>query len=158
LIGGLSGALAIILSWLLWRPFLAPSFVTRAESLNKIIPLPTRLLYGGFTEELLLRWGVMTLLVWLAWRLFQKGQGRPRAVYFVSAIVISAIAFGIGHLPIASALATQLTVALVFYIVFANSVFGLIAAFLYWKKGLESAMIAHMAAHVVMVTAMYFGA
>jgi hypothetical protein len=31
-------------------------------------PLASRLLYGGLTEELLMRWCMMSLLVWLAWR------------------------------------------------------------------------------------------
>lgn len=157
LIGGLLGGLAIVLSWVLWRPFLPPEFVTRAEQLNQFLPLPTRLLYGGFTEELLLRWGVLTLLVWAAWRLFQKGKGEPKRVFFVSAIVISSIIFGLGHLPIAAALASGLTAAVVLYVVTANSAFGLIAGYLYWRKGLEAAILAHMLAHVVIVSAIHLG-
>jgi hypothetical protein len=57
LIGGFMGALGIILNWILWKPLLPPEFVARSVELNKLLPLPTRLLYGGFTEELLLRWG-----------------------------------------------------------------------------------------------------
>lgn len=157
IIGGLVGALAIILSWILCKPFLPQEFSAKAEELNKLTPLLTRLLYGGITEELLLRWGVMTLLVWAAWRLFQKGQGKTRSIWFVSAILISSVLFGIGHLPIALALAVELTFSIAFFIVIANSIFGLIAGFLYWKKGLESAIIAHAFAHVVLVTAIYFG-
>ena len=131
--------------------------MTRAERLNKSFPLATRLLSGGITEELLLRWGVMTLLVWLAWRLLQKGKGKPRAVWFVSAIIISSVVFGLGHLPLVRALAVNFTVAIVGYIVVANALFGFIAGYLYWKRGLEAAIIAHMLAHVVIITAMYLG-
>jgi hypothetical protein len=74
LIGGLVGGIAIILSWVLGRPLLPPEFADRAEQLNKVIPLTTRLFYGGVTEELLLRWGVLTLLVWAAWRPFRKAR------------------------------------------------------------------------------------
>lgn len=157
LVGGLVGGITILLAWLLWKLFLPPEFVRRAEELNKVLPFLTRLLYGGITEELLLRWGVMTLLVWVAWRLLQKKQGKPRTICFVSAIIISSFIFGLGHLPIASALAVDFTVSIVSYIIIANSVFGLIAGYLYWKKGLEAAIIAHMLAHVVIVTAVYFG-
>ena len=157
LIGGLMGGIAIPLTWLLWKPFLPPVFVSRAEQLNKILPTLTRLLYGGITEELLLRWGVMTLLVWLAWRLLQKGRGKPRVICFVSAIIISSVVFGLGHLPLASVLAVDFTVAIVSYIVVANSLFGLIAGYLYWKKGLEAAIIAHMLTHVVLIAAVTFG-
>jgi Type II CAAX prenyl endopeptidase Rce1-like len=157
LIGGLVGGVAIILSWVLSRPFLPPEFVARAEQLNKLLPFLTRLLYGGIIEELLIRWGVMTLLIWAAWRVFQKAQGKPRDAYFVSAIAISSIIFGIGHLPLASALASEITGALILYIIVANAQFGLIAGYLYWKKGLESAIIAHMMAHVLIATAIYLG-
>jgi membrane protease YdiL (CAAX protease family) len=155
LMAGLIAGVAILTSWLLFRPILPLVFVTRAEKLNSSMPLLTRFLYGGITEELLLRWGLLTLLVWVAWRIFQGGRGRPRAIYVVSAIVISSIVFGLGHLPLASALGVALSLPIVAFIVLANSLFGLIAGYLYWRKGLETAIIAHMSTHVVLVTAIY---
>ena len=128
----------------------------RAVEINRLLPVPTRLLYGGITEELLLRWGVLTLLVWVAWRLFLKRQRQPRNVYFVSAIVLSSVVFGLGHLPLAVALGTNLTAAIVLYVVSANSAFGLIAGYLYWRRGLEAATVAHMMAHVVIASASHF--
>jgi membrane protease YdiL (CAAX protease family) len=157
LIGGFIGGVGIILTWLLWKPVLPTDFVARSAQLNKLLPLPTRLLYGGFTEELLLRWGLMTLLVWVAWRLFQKRRGAPRTFCFVGGIIVSSIIFGLGHLPIAFALVPGVNVALILYVIVANAIFGLIAGYLYWKKGLESSMMAHMMAHVVMLTAIFFG-
>jgi membrane protease YdiL (CAAX protease family) len=157
LIGGLAGSVGIILNWLLWKPFLPPEFVARSVELNKLLPLPTRLLYGGFTEELLLRWGLMTLLVWAAWRLFQKGQDQPQTVYFMGAIIVSSVIFGLGHLPVVFALVPDAGVALILYVIVGNFIFGLIAGYLYWKKGLESAMLAHMFAHILMLTAIFFG-
>jgi membrane protease YdiL (CAAX protease family) len=155
LIGGLAGGVGIVLNWFLFKPFLPPHFVARSEDLNKLLPLPTRLLYGGITEELLLRWGLMTLLVWAAWRLFQRGRGQVHSGYFIAAIVISAIIFGLGHLPVAFLLVPNANAALVIYVISANFIFGVIAGFLYWKKGLESAIIAHMMVHVVMLTAIW---
>jgi membrane protease YdiL (CAAX protease family) len=157
LIGGLAGGIAIPLAWLLWKPFLPPAFVMRAVQLNRALPFPTRVLYGGITEELLFRWGMLSLLVWLAWRLLQKRKGKPRAFWFVSAIIISSVVFGLGHLPLVRALGVNFTVAIIGYIVVANSLFGFIAGYLYWKRGLEAAIIAHMLAHVVIITAMYLG-
>lgn len=154
-IAGFIGGIAILSIWVLFRPILPPLFVTRAEKLNSSLPVLTRLLYGGITEELLLRWGLMTLLVWAAWRIFQRGRGTPRAIYFVSAIVISSIVFGIGHLPIVVALEVNFTLAIVAFIVLANSLFGLIAGYLYWQKGLEAAIIAHICTHVVILTAIH---
>ena len=54
-IAGFIAGVAILSSWLMFRPILPPVFVTRAERLNSSMPLLTRLLYGGITEELLLR-------------------------------------------------------------------------------------------------------
>jgi membrane protease YdiL (CAAX protease family) len=99
----------------------------------------------------------MTFLIWLAWRLLQKGKGKPRTLWFVSAIIISSVVFGMGHLPLVKALAFNYNLAIVSYIVVANSLFGLIAGYLYWKRGLEAAIIAHMLTHVVIVMAIYFG-
>ena len=155
LIAGFIAGVVILSSYLLFRPILPPVFVTRAERLNSSMPLLTRLLYGGITEELLLRWGLLTLLVWAAWRIFQRGRGTPRAIYFVSAIVISSVVFGIGHLPIVPALEVDFTFTIVAFIVLANSLFGLIAGYLYWQKGLEAAIIAHMSTHIVIVTAIH---
>jgi hypothetical protein len=155
-VAGLIAAIVLVVGWALLRPFLPVEFVTRGEAFNRLMPLPTRLLYGGVTEELLLRWGLLTLLVWAAWRIFQRGRRQPGAVCFVGAIVISSIVFGVGHLPIAVALGGALTLPVVAYIITANSVFGLMAGYLYWRKGLEAAIMAHMLAHVGIVSAIHF--
>lgn len=156
-IAGLIGAVVIVLSWAFLRPFMPVEFVTRAEAFNRLVPLPTRLLYGGITEEILLRWGLLTLLVWAARRIFQRWRHQPGTVCFVGAILISSIVFGVGHLPVAVAIGGQLTLPVVVYVVTANSVFGLMAGYLYWRKGLEAAITAHMMAHVVLVSALYLG-
>lgn len=153
LIAGFFAGVAIFSSWLLFRTILPPVFVTRAERLNSSMPLLTRLLYGGITEELLLRWGLLTLLAWVAWKILQRGRGKPRTIYFVGAIVISSVVFGIGHLPVVRALDVDFTLPIVAFIVLANSLFGLIAGYLYWQKGLEAAIIAHMSTHIVIVAA-----
>jgi hypothetical protein len=154
-IAGFIAGVMILSSWLLFRPLLPPVFITRAEKLNTSMPFLTRLLYGGITEELLLRWGLLTLLVWILWRIFQGRRGTPRTIYFVSAIVISSIVFGIGHLPLVVALGVDFTVPIVTFVVLANSLFGLIAGCLYWRKGLEAAIIAHMTTHIVIITAIH---
>jgi len=158
IVGGLAGGVSLVLIAAALKPFLSPEVLARLGQYGKILPLPTRLLYGGIIEELLLRWGLMTLLVWAAWRLFQKGQNRPKPALFVGSILISSLVFAIGHLPMAFMLFPELTLALKLFVIVGNSAFDLIAGYLYWKKGLESAMIAHALTHVVMFTASYFGA
>jgi len=151
LIGGLAGGASVVFVSLLFRPFLSSETLDRIDKLGKLLPMPTRLLYGGITEEVLLRWGFMTLLVWLAWRLLQRKRPGPTRVSFISAILLSSVIFGIGHLPLAFFLIPHVTLALVLYVIIVNSVFGLIAGYLYWKKGLEAAVLAHMLAHFIIV-------
>lgn len=112
-------------------------------------PLLARVLYGGVTEELLLRWGLMTAVLWLAWRFLQRRNGFPKAALAWVAIAISAILFGAGHLPAAHVLIGTLDTATVVYVLGANSAFGIAFGFLFWRFGLEAAMIAHAVAHVV---------
>ena len=158
IVGGLAGGVSIVLIATALKPLLSPEVLARLGEFGNILPLPTRLLSGGIMEELLLRWGLMTLLVWVAWRLFQKGQGGPRPACFVGAILISSVLFAIGHLPLAFMLFPEPSFALIVFVIVGNSAFGLIGGYLYWKKGLESAMIAHALTHVVMFTASYLGA
>ena len=155
--GGLAGGLAIVLTAVVTTSLLPPELNKRLAGLGDLLPITTRLLYGGIAEELLLRWGFMTLVTWVAWRLFQKGQGQPKPACFVGAILISSVVFAMGHLPFALALVPQAPFAFLAYVIVANSAFGLMAGYLYWKKGLESAMIAHMLAHVVLFTAHSLG-
>lgn len=115
------------------------------------IPFAAKLLYGGVTEEILMRWGLMTVLVWLPWRFIQKRVGLPRPAYVIGAIFISALLFGVGHLPAAAAMGASLTASVVTYIIIGNAVPGMLFGFLYWRNGLEAAIIAHALAHAVAV-------
>ena len=99
----------------------------------------------------------MTLFVWAAWRLFQRARSEPGRIAFVGAILLSSFIFGLGHLPVAVLLLGQTTAGIALFVIIANSVFGVIAGYLYWKYGLESAVIAHMLTHVVLATASYAG-
>lgn len=113
------------------------------------IPLYARVLYGGITEEVLLRWGMMAAFVWLAWRFFQGRRGAVSPGLIWLAIAVSALLFGVGHLPVASYLLGSLNVAVVLFVVGLNATFGLLFGWLFWRRGLESAMIAHAVTHLV---------
>ena len=157
-LGAAVGSLAILLTAAISKHLFTPAVLERIGTLQRLLPLPTRLLYGGITEELLLRWGLMTVLAWIVWRLLQKGQGRPTSTTLILAILISSVVFGVGHLPLAIMLVGKPTAAIVFLVIVANSAFGVVAGYLFWKYGLESAIIVHMLVHIVLVTASYLGA
>lgn len=115
--------------------------------------LPVRLLYGGITEELLLRWGLLTLFAWAVHAVRRRvGDGRetlaPSSAW--AAIVASAVLFGVGHLP-ALATVAEPTAALVVRTVALNAVAGIAFGWLYWRDSLEAAMVTHGTFHVVLV-------
>jgi hypothetical protein len=149
LIGGLVGGLAIVLSWVLWRPFLPPEFVTRAQQLNQFL----RCQPGCFTEASPKSYAGGADALVGGWRLFQ-GKVSQDAFSCRRNCGISP-SFWFSHLP--AGLGSSLTAAVVLYVVTANSAFGLIAGYLYWRKGLEAAILAHMLAHVVIVSAIHLG-
>jgi hypothetical protein len=157
-LGAVVGSVCILLTASAVRQVLTADVNDRLSALGTLLPLPMRLLYGGIVEELLLRWGLMTLLVWIGWRLFQKAQNKPSSITFVVAILLSSLVFAVGHLPVAVMLVGEITTAIVFFVIVANSAFGIVAGYLYWKYGLESAIVAHMLVHVVLVLASRLGA
>ena len=57
--------------------------------------------------------------------------------------------FAAGHLPAAQALTGALTVPVVAYVLVGNAAFGVLAGWMYWRRGLEAAVLAHMAAHLL---------
>ena len=156
-LGALIGAASVLLTAALVKPFLTTDTIERISSFQRLLPIPTRLLYGGITEEVLMRWGLMTLAVWVVWRVFQKRFTKPTRICFVVAILFSSFVFALGHLPVAFLLLPEVTAAVILFVIVANSAFGVVAGYLYWKWGLESAIVAHMLGHVVLAVASYVG-
>ena len=63
------------------------------------------LLYGGITEELLMRLFLLSLVAWLFGRWWKTAAGMPAPGAFRAAIVVVAVLFGLGHLPATAAIA-----------------------------------------------------
>ncbi|MGB8716005.1 MAG: CPBP family glutamic-type intramembrane protease, partial [Rhodanobacteraceae bacterium] len=99
--------------------------------------------YGRITEELMLRYGLMTLLVWVGARVWTT---LPPRLYF-GASLVSAFLFGAGHLPAMAAL-IPLTPIVILRTVGLNALLGLAFGLLFWRRGLEHAMVAHVATHL----------
>ena len=105
--------------------------------------------YGGINEEVLLRLFVMTLIAWIIFKIKKTDEGKPTNAGMWLAIVLAAIIFGAGHLPAVIAI-TTLTPLVIVRTITLNAVGGIIFGWLYWKKGLESAMISHFSADIVL--------
>jgi membrane protease YdiL (CAAX protease family) len=99
--------------------------------------------YGGICEEILLRLFLMTTLSWL----FLKLKKSDLSIWM--AIIITAIVFGLGHLPMTAKL-IELRPIVVARALILNGIAGIPFGWLYWKKGLETAMVAHFTTDVVL--------
>jgi len=106
--------------------------------------------YGGIGEEILLRLFFVTLLVWIMWRFSRSNDVKPSTTTIWVAIVSAAIIFGLGHLP-ATAVLTTITPLIILRAVLLNGIGGVIFGWLYWKKGLEAAIIAHFITDIVLL-------
>ena len=107
--------------------------------------------YGGIVEETECRLLLVSLFVWLlAW----LNRQQARSWMFILAIVLAAFLFGAGHLP--AAFATGMTHAPlpIARIVLLNALVGLVTGTLFWKYGLEHAMLAHFSADLVLHVAL----
>jgi hypothetical protein len=104
--------------------------------------------YGAIDEEVISRLFLLSLLGWFGTRVFQKQKARMSSVTFWSANIIVAILFGLGHLPSAS-MVMHITPTVVVLALALNGIAAIPFGYLYWKRGLESAMIAHFCADFV---------
>jgi len=105
--------------------------------------------YGGINEEIMMRLFLMSLFVWIFYKIKKTAQGKPTSIGVWLAIIITAVLFGIGHLPITSAI-TAITPGIILRAIVLNGIGGIIFGWLYWKKGLESAMISHFSTDIVL--------
>ena len=147
-LGGFAVAALLVAFWSVVR---VQSFA--APVLAFELPLATKLLYGGIVEELLLRWGLMSLFVWVAWR--AGGAARPVPAWALwTGLVASSGLFAVGHLPVLYFLLPNPPDWFVALAVVANFIPGMLFGWLYWRRGLEAAMMAHALAHLLSTAAL----
>lgn len=142
LIGGLLSGLAVI-GYIRFTAGLAPA---RLE-----LSLVSKLLYGGITEEIIARWGLMSLGVWIAVKITARGC-QPKAIHYWIGNIVAAALFAVGHLPVLFAASTEVSTTLVAAVIVGNMLPGLMFGWLFQSRGLEAAFIAHATAHVVSVS------
>jgi len=107
------------------------------------------ILYGGIIEELLLRLFLMSLIALVLFKVFvrTKESGSIPSWIFVVSIILSAVIFGLAHLP-ATAQIIELSTPIIIRAIVLNGVGGIGFGYLYWKIGLSHAIYAHALTHV----------
>ena len=152
---GVLAALLIIGVDLLLQPALLKELGDSANTLNleNVHPAAWKgflaSFYGGIAEEILLRLLVMSFFAWLGRFVSKTQEGKPTSAVFWIANILAAVLFGLGHLP-ATATILPLTPLVVTRAILLNGIGGVIFGWLYWKRGLEAAMVSHFSADIVL--------
>ena len=143
IVGGVSTVAFLLLYYRVFRPRMSTEDVARTEELRKSMGLLGRLLMGGVAEEVMFRWGVMSVVAWLA----VSVVGMPAGWGMWVAIVVAGLLFGVGHLPGVAAVGVKITRRIVAIVITLNMVVALAFGWLFWQQGLLAAIVAHALLH-----------
>ena len=144
LVGGLS---MILFDLLLFGRF-SEAIMSSYDVKPSVDFILASILYGGVIEEVMLRLFMLTLVAFILFKIFGKGEEKPSTVILVSANVIASLLFAAGHLPTTSVI-LGLTPMIVFRSFLLNGGIGFMLGWLYHRWGLRYAMIAHAGCHVL---------
>ena len=146
LVMGLVGALVFLFAYYcFFRPRLDIETVQATEDLRGVLGLWGRIFYGAIVEEILVRWGLMTLFLWILSLIIDP---LTPLVYWI-AILLAGFLFALGHIPGSLAAGAKKTpmfyAATLFLNVWASIIFG----WLFWQQGLVAAILAHTLLHLL---------
>jgi hypothetical protein len=106
-------------------------------------------LYGAFDEEVVMRLFLLTVLAWLGSRIWKSGTRRPSPAVLWTANILASVLFGLGHLPATAAAGLPIDSIVIARAVVLNGLLGVGFGWLYFTDGLESAMLAHFSADIM---------
>ncbi len=148
LLGASVAVVILLLDVFLFRPHL-PQLLSEAPK----PPLWQRFLasfYGGIPEELYMRLFLFSLLAWLFAKIVHTPEGLPTSAVLWVVNFIVAVLFGLGHLPV-TAVFVPLTPLIISRALLLNGLCSLAYGYLYWRYGLEAAMLAHFTSNIVLI-------
>jgi len=147
--------------WILQNQVFGPPMLALFEKIGYTVPEEAIVppFYGflaafsaGVTEETVFRLFGLSLLAWVGGLLFQRADGRPKLAVLWTANVLFALAFGAGHLRAAESLGWPINTLIVTRTLVVNAIPALVLGWLFWRFGLETAMLAHFFGDVVLYT------
>ncbi len=143
---GLFGSVIFLsIYYFYYRPRLGRETVLNMENLRNNIGLMGRIFYGGIVEEVLTRWGLLTLFIWLFKLIFST----VNTITIWISIIVSGIIFALGHLPSYLGAGCKKTPLFIFLMLSLNLMASLVFGWLFWQYGLLSAMMAHALFHII---------
>ncbi|SDG06509.1 CAAX protease self-immunity [Methanolobus vulcani] len=112
-------------------------------------PLWQRFLYSfyvGVTEEVVLRFFLMTFLVWITWKVKKNSEGKATdAGIWLSIIMVSSI-YSVVYLLFSR---EMMDPTIIMRVAAFNGIASMVFGWLYWKKGLEYSIISNITATIM---------
>lgn len=105
----------------------------------------SRIFYGGFVEEIIFRWGIMSFLLWLLQFIVEP----LNRTALVIAIGISSILFSLVHLPSIKMVSLEPKPSMYIYTILGNIWVGVFTGWAFLEAGIFSAIIVHILFHIV---------
>jgi hypothetical protein len=147
-----AGTIAGIVCTIIWmvcyygfiRQRLDKESVLITEGLRHQLGLWTRVTSGGITEEVIFRWGLLSIVMWLLSLLISSEV----TVFWIS-IIGTGILFGLAHLPANLAAGCKPSVMLVATAIVGNLWVSIFCGYLFLNYGLISAIVVHILFHVI---------
>lgn len=106
-------------------------------------------LYGGINEEIFMRLFLLSLFAFLGKQVSHTPEGRPTLGVLWIANVLTALLFGLGHLP-AILMIVPLSILVIARMVLLNGLAGIAFGYLFFTYGLEAAIVSHFVADIVL--------
>lgn len=148
--GALCGIFFFAVDYLIFAKLITQVATYYHSYVFSISYLLSEVFYGGVIEELMLRFFLMSLLIFILWKVFahqQDYKSIPLWIMIVSNI-ISSLLFAAGHLPATVTMFGHLNSLILIRCFILNGSFGIIFGRLYRKYGIQYAMIAHALTHL----------
>lgn len=153
LIGIAAGFGLLLLGEYVFGPLMEHDLIASGYNLDvKFTALDGLLVSFGaaINEEIMLRLFLLSALAWIGIKLFRQSSGTGFLIILWGANLGSTLFFGALHISNLFILEMPLTFAVVGSTIAMNGLIGLVFGWLYWKYGLESAMISHFFVDIVL--------
>lgn len=153
LTGIVGGFLLLLLAEYVFGPLIESDLIASGVNLDVQFTALDGLLasFGAaVNEEIMLRLFLLSALAWMGVKLFRQTSGLGFFAILWAANLGSTLVFGLIHISNLVILDMPLTLAVVGSTIAMNGMIGLLFGWLYWKHGLESAILSHFFVDIVL--------
>ncbi|MFA6039154.1 MAG: CPBP family intramembrane glutamic endopeptidase [Candidatus Peribacteraceae bacterium] len=143
-------ALAVLLDFVIFGNAFGASL---SRGVTPVWQRSLAVLYGGIDEEILMRYFVLSTVAWVLHRAEKRTEGGLSAFGRWTSIVVTALIFGVGHLPFAAEIAV-LDWRVIARVLLLNGAAATVFGWIYWRRGLEAAVVAHATSDALLLVAL----